>query len=124
MPKKKPVRSRHDDSYKAEAVAAFLEDKGRRGALSDAARKAGVSAQSFGLWVKRFGKQAAKAPAAKPASNGASNGRKLHHTEPFGPAPVAVVKFPGLEEYIRALVAQQVLEELQLRLSGLVKGQS
>jgi transposase-like protein len=122
--------SPHDDAYKIAAVSRMLQQQretmergeSTRGILQAAAKEAGISAPSFKGWMAKFRKEAG-------ALNKGSSTRTLV-SPPSSPRSAAVsvsngllpplptVTLAGLEEYVRALVAQEVKAAIRKAFGG------
>jgi transposase-like protein len=114
---KKKQFHRFSEEEKADIVARVLKD-GRPGAQARVALAMGTSQANVSTWVKQHRERAGAAPVSRAGKTLASNGAPSGHANGALP-PAPTVTLAGLEEYIRALVAQQVAAEFRRRLQGM-----
>lgn len=123
MPKAKRARRTYSDEFRAQMMAEAL--RLGPGGQAITARKHRIDQSILSLWLKN-----AKKRGALPPASGVSSVRTLVSAPASSPngGPVSVgadtlpamptISIPGLPEYIRAIVREEVKAELRRRLSG------
>lgn len=119
VPKAKKSRQHYSDEFRAKIIAEALSLG--QGGQAVTARKHKLDQSIISLWIKN-----AKKRGTLPPASGVSSTRTLVSPPSSGPVSVGAdtqltmptISIPGLPEYIRAIVREEVKAELRRRLSG------